>query len=119
MPGLFFSAKNRQFHLKLAKKLLAEKRLLLAELTADQTPIASLYGFKFKETVYYYLGGFDPNWSKHSPLSLLLIAVIKQSIEQGYKSFDFLRGREPYKEKWGATAKPMLRLIVYRPSVKG
>lgn len=119
MPGLFFTAKNRNFHLKLAKKLLEEERLLLAELTADQTPIASLYGFKFKETVYYYLGGFDPNWSKHSPLSLLLLEVIKQSIEQGYKSFDFLRGREAYKEKWGATALPLFRLIIYRPTFKG
>lgn len=119
MPGLFFTAKNRNFHLKLAKKLLEEERLLLAELTADKTPIASLYGFKFNKTVYYYLGGFDPNWSKHSPLSLLLLEVIKQSIEQGYKTFDFLRGREPYKEKWGATDVPMHRLIVYRPTIKG
>lgn len=119
LPGIFFSQKNRRLHLLLAEKLLQQNRLILAELLVDSLPIASFYGFKFQQTVYYYLGGFDPEWSKHSPLSVLILDVIAKSIKEGYQTFDFLRGIEPYKKKWGAKINPQYRLVLYKPTLAG
>jgi CelD/BcsL family acetyltransferase involved in cellulose biosynthesis len=52
--------------------------------------------------MYYYIGGFDPDYSRFGPGNLIISESIEFARKAGLHAFDFLRGREPYKYKWGA-----------------
>jgi len=65
------------------------------------------------DRVYYYMGGFDEGSGNLRPGKALFAEVIKRSIDLGHKSYDFLRGAEPYKYRWGASDTITWRLIVY------
>ena len=64
-------------------------------------------------TVYYYMGGFDERATNLRPGTALFALVIQRSIAQKYTSFDFLRGGDPYKYRWGATDRKTSRLEIY------
>jgi CelD/BcsL family acetyltransferase involved in cellulose biosynthesis len=63
---------------------------------------------------YDYIGGFDPRFAACSPGSLLLAHAIEQARREGASDFDFLRGAEAYKYRWGATDQPVRMLRVRR-----
>jgi CelD/BcsL family acetyltransferase involved in cellulose biosynthesis len=61
---------------------------------------ASLFGFESGDTYYFYLSGFDQNWSKYSLGFTLLWLSIREAQRRGLKMYDFLRGDETYKFDW-------------------
>jgi CelD/BcsL family acetyltransferase involved in cellulose biosynthesis len=63
---------------------------------------------------YYYIGGFDPRFAQCSPGSLLIAHAIDQARQEGATAFDFLRGGEAYKYRWGAADQPMQTLRMVR-----
>jgi len=119
LPGLFFSADNRRFHLDLAGRLAAADRLILNIVSIDGRPASALYGFKYAGTYSYYLGGFDPDFAKYSVSSVLIFDLIDKATSERATSFDFLRGEEPYKLRWGATGNPRFRLVAWRSTARG
>ncbi len=63
----------------------------------------------------YYLGGFAPVHERRSPGTLAIAAAIEQAAARGVTLFDFLRGREAYKYRFGARDRVQLRRrIVHR-----
>ena len=68
------------------------------------------------QTVSYYLGGFDAAYNQMRPGTVLFAEVIERSIAAGHARYDFLRGAEPYKYKWGATDRQNFRLVIYPQS---
>jgi CelD/BcsL family acetyltransferase involved in cellulose biosynthesis len=62
---------------------------------------------------YYYLGGFDPRFRTLSPGTLLVAHAIECAMAEGATAFDFLRGSEPYKYRWGALNQPMYTLRLW------
>jgi glycosyltransferase involved in cell wall biosynthesis/CelD/BcsL family acetyltransferase involved in cellulose biosynthesis len=65
-------------------------------------PLASVLGLAWKDTFAYYIGGFDPDRRALSPGSLCVAVAIESAVAEGRRYFDFLRGLEPYKARWGA-----------------
>jgi CelD/BcsL family acetyltransferase involved in cellulose biosynthesis/ribosomal protein S18 acetylase RimI-like enzyme len=63
---------------------------------------------------YYYLGGFDPRFAALSPGTLLVAHAIEQARAEGATAFDFLRGAESYKYRWGAEDQVMASLRLWR-----
>jgi len=114
-PGAYLSPKFRKFHTDLAETLCSRGWLRLYTMEIDGKGVASLYGFQFNDSFYYYLGGFDPDWGSMSVSTVLIARAMEDSIEQGLKRFDFLRGQEPYKKKWLAREYFNQRLIISRP----
>jgi len=88
-------------------ELLWRQMLRSYVLRLDDRIIGVLYGLsdapgRAARRFYYYLGGFDPEFERLSPGTLLIGHAIEESIRDGISSFDFLRGQEPYKYLWGA-----------------
>lgn len=54
-----------------------------------------------KKSVLFYITGRDENWKTPSPGLVLHGHCIRRAIEQGFKTYDFLRGNEPYKYFFG------------------
>lgn len=103
MPGAFASQAARAFHTDAATRLLESGNLRLHTLWLDGRAVAAIYCFHKGRTTYYYLGGFDPTLSKLSPGTVLTAKAIQHAIDHdGATTFDFLRGDEGYKYRWGA-----------------
>ncbi|HEX2255503.1 MAG TPA: GNAT family N-acetyltransferase [Afifellaceae bacterium] len=64
--------------------------------------VGAFYGFRHNGRVLFYLTGFDPEYERISPGTLLIAHAIEAALAQGAREFHFLRGREPYKYRWGA-----------------
>lgn len=100
LPGAFYSEAIRGFHRSVAPALLETRTLDLYRLDLDGRTAAVLYCFAQNGRGYYYLGGFDPEYSRYSVGTVLTAYAIQQSIARGHSVFDFLRGDEPYKYRW-------------------
>jgi CelD/BcsL family acetyltransferase involved in cellulose biosynthesis len=69
----------------------------------DGAAAAAHYGLAHRGDAYAYLTGFDPAYAFESPGVILLTHAIEQAFGEGARTFHFLRGREPYKYRWGAS----------------
>ncbi|MCL5291746.1 MAG: GNAT family N-acetyltransferase [Actinobacteria bacterium] len=114
--GRFLSPRFVSFHIDVASEMLKSDRLGLFFLSIDDLAVASLYGFELGGTYYYYLAGFEPSWGKFSVSTVLLSLVFEECINKGLARFDFMRGAEPYKLRWGAVGTQNARLIIERPT---
>ena len=56
----------------------------------------------YGKEIYYYSGGFDEQLNKLRPGTALFANAIQRGIDSGFTSFNFLRGDESYKYRWGA-----------------
>jgi CelD/BcsL family acetyltransferase involved in cellulose biosynthesis len=75
--------------------------------------VGAALNFTHGETIYYYMGGFDKSITKLGPGNAIFSHVIQRGIENGFTKYDFLRGDEPYKYRWGAIDTPIQSLTIY------
>jgi CelD/BcsL family acetyltransferase involved in cellulose biosynthesis len=119
LPGAFASRRARAFHEDAARSLLEAGMLRLHTLSLDGEVQAALYCFQKGERCYYYLGGFEPTLARWSIGTLLTAHAIRHAVEaDGAREFDFLRGDEGYKYRWGAKDRFNRRLSVTHPGVR-
>jgi CelD/BcsL family acetyltransferase involved in cellulose biosynthesis len=116
-PGVLAAAAVQAFHREAAPALLEAGLLRLHALRLDGAVVAVLYALadppSCREPRHsYYLGGFDPAARAISPGTLLIAHAIEQAMSEGACAFDFLRGAEPYKYRWGAVDEPTWTLRV-------
>jgi CelD/BcsL family acetyltransferase involved in cellulose biosynthesis len=75
---------------------------------------AVVLAFLYANQVFSYLSAFDPEFESLSLARNLLYQSIRQCFERNYRSWDFLRGEEPYKFSWGAERIPKRRITLTR-----
>ncbi len=70
-------------------------------LNVGNISVATHVGIVDKDTFYYLMPTYEAGeWGKYSPGRLLLLELIKWSINSGLKYFDFTVGGEAYKKYW-------------------
>jgi CelD/BcsL family acetyltransferase involved in cellulose biosynthesis len=121
LPGVLDDECVLAWHREAAPRLLESGLLRLWDLRLDGEPIAVLYCLADTQQgharrCYYYLGGFEPRWRALSPGTLLVGYAIEQAMDEGLDAFDFLRGGEGYKYRWGAANEAMCSLRAWHPS---
>ncbi len=80
--------------------------------------VAGVYfGFHANGRSAAYQGGYNAGFGYYSPGTVLIGAAIREALSEGAREFDFLRGREAYKYRWGAMERPSVgrRLIRSAP----
>lgn len=112
--GVLDNESTRAFHRSCAPALLRSGLLHLARLRLGKRTIAVIYSLFSHETAYCYLQGYDPEFSSLSPGTQLMFSVITDAVARGMREFDFLRGREAYKQHWRAENKPTFRIQLSR-----
>jgi len=65
------------------------------------------------DCVYYYMGGFDDSATKLRPGTALFACVIMRSIDESFTKYDFLRGTDSYKYRWGGVDQKTYQIDVY------
>lgn len=66
-------------------------------------------GFEYLQSYRCYLSGFDPEYATYSPGSLLVAKVVEMCHQKGLKEVDLLRGAEPYKYRFNAVDRNLVR----------
>ncbi len=112
--GVLGDSRLLDFHRGVAPALLADGLLRLYRMRLNERTIASIYAFFYRETVFCYLQGFDPQFAHLSPGTQLMFAVIEDAVRLGMRCFDFLRGEEGYKLHWRPEGEPTFRIEVPR-----
>jgi CelD/BcsL family acetyltransferase involved in cellulose biosynthesis len=91
-------------------------QLMITEL--EERPAAALFNFDYKDRIWVYNSGLDPAlFASLSPGVVLTATAIEQAILQGRKEFDFLRGSEEYKYRFGAEDTHIYRITLGRPGL--
>lgn len=103
-----------EFHVNAAREHLESGIARLYALRLGDRIAGAYYGFCDRGRAYYYLGGFDPEYRQFGIGNLLVAHAMNEARAEGAESFDFLRGREAYKYRWGARDVPMYSRRLYR-----
>jgi CelD/BcsL family acetyltransferase involved in cellulose biosynthesis len=108
----FMTAGKVAFFQDLARTLGACGWFELTLLYANDVAIAALCGFPYGSTYAAYNAGFHPNYSYLSAGTVLFADRIRDAIDRRFTHFDFLRGDERYKYRFGASDQPLSQLLV-------
>jgi CelD/BcsL family acetyltransferase involved in cellulose biosynthesis len=101
----------RAFFLDLAQAFSARGWLDLTFLSVNGVQVATYMNFLFRDEVWVYNSGFSETAEGvASPGWLLLSYCIEHAIALGYRRYDFLRGDELYKFRFGAHAEPIYQV---------
>jgi hypothetical protein len=96
-PGCFASAQFTAFHREVMARLLRSRQLHLFWVDLDGKPAVAEYFLLGKDATYAYQTGVDPACLDEAPGKLGNMIGLKYAIASKHKTFDFLRGDEPYK----------------------
>ncbi len=113
LPGMLGDPAVQRFHRCAGPAFLRIGGLRLYGLRLNGRTVASLYVLVKGARLYGYLGGFDPEMEKFSPGTFLLNHILENSLLEGIREFDFLRGPEKYKYAWGARDRTQHRLVLW------
>jgi CelD/BcsL family acetyltransferase involved in cellulose biosynthesis len=118
LPGMFKRKNFLQFHETVAKRFAENDWLHLYFLSVNGKPVASLYGFQYRDKFYYYQSGFDPDWKVFGVGKILLKHTIQEAIRNKLKEYDFLRGEADYKFDFTQTFRHTRKILVARDTRK-
>ncbi len=98
----------------IARAMEAAGALELAFLQSEGRNIAAFFNFDYRNRIWVYNSGMDPQFAASSPGWVLLALLVRRAIEQGREAFDFMRGSEAYKFQWGGVGEQIHRLTIRR-----
>jgi len=114
--GFLTPAMRAHFHS--AVRAAAENGWLqLAFLESGEEAAAGYLNFDYRDRIWVYNSGINPEHTALSPGWVLLAYLIRWAIEHGRSEFDFLRGEEPYKRQLGGADRAIYRLALTRPAL--
>lgn len=99
-----FQGRNLVFRKDVMSKFNYSNKFEVVQLRAAGRTIAATLMICDKQNYYCIQTGFDPEYSRYSPMRLLLTEVMRRGFEDlGCDSFDFGPGYERYKFDWQPT----------------
>lgn len=101
--SVFDDSDRRAFHERLLDWGTSSGGTTLIEARRDDQVVGVLYGFTWADTYAYYQTGWDPAFKQLSLGSVLVLEAMDECGKRGISTFDFLRGPEDYKYRFGAT----------------
>ncbi|MFC1933278.1 GNAT family N-acetyltransferase [Chloroflexota bacterium] len=105
----FLTARMESFFRSLADTMAEAGLLRLGILELDTLPAAMIMCFDYNDCVYLYNSAYNTQYNSLSAGLLCKVLCIKESIQEGKKKFDFLKGNEIYKYHLGGREVPLYR----------
>ena len=111
----WLNAGRRALFHEVGRAALEAGTLQLMFTTLEGQRAAALFNFDYKDRIWVYNSGLDPAaFSALSPGVIITAEAIAQAISLGRREFDFMRGDEEYKYRFGATDTKIYRLRIER-----
>jgi CelD/BcsL family acetyltransferase involved in cellulose biosynthesis len=98
-------------------EFIKKNRLRLFCLELDGKIISMLYCYIWKDTMYYFQGGFDPDYYHLQPGQVIMGHAIEYSINEQIKIFDMLKGNYEYKSSLAKNSKNTWVFNVFKQSI--
>lgn len=96
----FAGAQQRAFLHEFAATALRQGWLRLRVLELDGRPVAAMLNFRFGGSEWFYQGGRDPGVGRYSVGFVLQAHAVREALNDGMRSYRFLRGEEAYKQRF-------------------
>jgi|SRR5579859_2391718 len=104
----FWTPAKKAFFKDFAKIAAENNWLKLFFLRIENERIATAFCFDYNNQFFLYNSGYDPNRFGHLSVGVVLTSyTIQKAVELGRDRYDFLRGDEEYKFRFGAVAEPI------------
>ena len=110
----FLTPERETFFREMAVALAGVNVARLWFMEKDGVPVSSCLCFDYCGRRLLYNSGFDPAFADLSVGLLLKATTIRDAIERGLDSFEFLRGDEQYKYHLGGVDQAVYRMTVVR-----
>ena len=110
----FLSDRMRLQMISIAHAAFEAGWLQLAFLEIDGEKAAAYLNFDYANQLWIYNSGLNPKFAHFSPGWVLLGYLIQWAIDHGRQLFDFMRGEEDYKIRFGSINRYVMRLSAYR-----
>lgn len=111
----FLTPRMRE-HFRIVARCALEKDCLhMAFLTIGDEKAAAHLGFHYLNKLWIYNSGINPRFLEYSPGWVLLAYQLQWACENQIAEFDFMRGDEVYKYRFGAVDRFVMRAKVERP----
>ncbi|MBM3949039.1 MAG: GNAT family N-acetyltransferase [SAR202 cluster bacterium] len=110
----FLTPERERFFVDLAAGLAARGQYRLSFLELSGTRVAGCITFDYGDAYLLYNSGYDPAYASLSVGLLNKALCIKEAIEAGKHTFDFLKGPERYKYDLGGKERLVYRMTVRR-----
>ena len=107
--AVFLTAQMESFFRSLADNMAEAGLLRFGILELDTLPTAMVMCFDYNDCMYLYNSSYNPRYNSLSVGLLCKVLCIKESIQEGKKRFDFLKGDETYKYHLGGREVPIYR----------
>lgn len=108
----FFTPDRERFFRRLAADLFLFGLARLDVLELDDEPVACTFSYDYRGSFELYNSSFRPDLAKLAPGMVLVGHLIETAIDEGKHTFDFLRGQERYKLRFGPELRPVYRVEV-------
>ena len=110
----FMTPEREKFFTEIAIHHMKNKQMNLSFVEMDGVRVATSFCFDYGNSTFLYNSGYDRDFSSLSVGLICNALVIKSSINQGKKFFDFLRGDERYKYHLGGTDKSVYKIVLFK-----
>lgn len=117
--GVLALPSRRNFHRAICHEFLANDWLRLWRLKCDGRPACVLLSYFWGGKTWFFIGGFEPELMKWSVGTCLFSRVFRHAIAEGATEFDFLRGAEEYKYRFGAVDREYVNLKWFAGAPRG
>jgi CelD/BcsL family acetyltransferase involved in cellulose biosynthesis len=85
----------------------------IALMELGERPVGWHLVFRCGKKLWDFLTAYDHSFSRLSPGTMLVSALIDYGFSHGYDEFDFLRGAESYKMQWTTSLHQTHRLLIW------
>jgi CelD/BcsL family acetyltransferase involved in cellulose biosynthesis len=113
----FSSPSYISFHASVMHEFIKQNRLRLFCLELDEKIVSMLYCYIWKDTMYYFQGGFDPDYYHLQPGQVIMGHAIEDAIKERLKIFDMLKGDYEYKSSLAKNSKNTWILNVFKRKI--
>jgi CelD/BcsL family acetyltransferase involved in cellulose biosynthesis len=110
--GMIAANRSAGFLRDVAAKFAVDDMLRFFALEFQGRLVAVILSFPYKNVLFSYLSAFDPEYQQYGFGKLLLEKSLEYAFFNEYRSWNFLRGDEPYKSDWGASLISKSRLVL-------
>lgn len=108
----FLTPNMRAQMVAIARAAFAGNWLQLIFLKCGAVRIAGYMNFDYDNCIWAYNAGFDNTYSDLSPGWVIMAEMMKWCIQHGRAVFDFMRGGEEYKYRFGAKDRFVLKAVI-------
>lgn len=113
--GVFMQPGMEIFFRRLGEAFVLDGVFDLAFLRVGEERPAGTIGFRLAGVYYLYNSAFDQGWRALAPGMVLVAELIQGAADEGFRTFDLLKGDYAYKYRFGARPRGVRRLVVTRP----